>query len=136
MIPQFSSPPIASSRCRIPGIAEAAGRLIGRRETEPNSATGSFKETNQCLPTTPPRRKEREESHLGALRVFAVKEPGYDLAAIRDVVLAVKQNFPNGIPALGDARLVAKLWFCILTRNATRRPGSAQTTTGKEACEY
>jgi hypothetical protein len=69
-------------------------------------------EVEQLVPTETPRPWGRKQS-------------GYDLAAIRDAVLAVKQNFPNGTPTLGGVRWMDR-WskryfgFCRSSDNSIR----------------
>jgi hypothetical protein len=59
------------------------------------------------LITPPPPPVEPEVEQLVPAttpRPWDDGEPGFNLASLRDTVLAVKQHFPNGTPKLGDLR--------------------------------
>ncbi len=80
------------------------------------------------LITPPPPPVEPEVEQLVPTktpRPWGGKGLGYDLGAIRDAVLAVKQNFPNGTPTLGDVRWMDRcskryFGFCRFSDNSIR----------------
>jgi ATP-dependent helicase IRC3 len=74
--------------------------------------------TNLLAPPKPVMAPEVERivPHA-APRAWADGEPGYSLVQLRDSVLSVKKNFPNGAPLVGDLRWTdrpnPRLWgFC------------------------
>jgi hypothetical protein len=64
------------------------------------------REENLLLnPPPPPVEPEVEQLVSTATpRAWGNGEPGYNLVALRDIVLAAKQHFPSGAPKLGDLR--------------------------------
>lgn len=65
--------------------------------------------THLITPPPPPVEPEVEQLvPAGTPRAWGEGEPGFNLASLRDTVLAVKQHFPNGTPKLGDLRWMSR----------------------------